>query len=147
MNNPVKELLKALNSFKEMPKAYHTIYGDSEKLKKCYPNLAIFDFISILSFNKGKKIMGKLSKIYLPDFDITIDEFKYNVFKYFKDCFKENNYSSNQQVIGKILELINSFPSNSTVLKYIKMVKQLIENKDQQYQAKIKLLIMIPLFE
>lgn len=143
-NNPARELLKVLNLFPEMKKTYKTIYGASEKLKKIYQNSVIFDYISILSYNKGQEHLDKLNTIFLPDFGKAINDFKNNTFNFFINCFKEKKFEDDQYVIEKILQLINDIPSNSLILKYIKMINPLLENKEQKYKVKIILLAMIP---
>lgn len=142
--DPMKELLKELNSFSELKKTYKTIYGASKQLKLLYPNAIIFDFISILSFNKGEDILKELEKIYLPDFPQTVSFFKNNAYIFFKNCLKEKKHLENKEVIEKMMELIREIPAKSLVLKYLNVLNPLLSNKESGYQVKIKLLIMIP---
>ena len=135
-------LLNVLNTIIESKKA--TIYGASKSLIKIYPNAVIFEFISILAYNKDKEILEQLKSISVLDFYKAITDFKIKAYNFFIDCVKEKKFEDNTIVVQKLLELINTIPSDSIVLKYINMIKPLIEMLDQTTQLKMKLYIMIP---
>ena len=140
--NIQKTLLNALNNIIGTNKK--TIYGVCKSLRDKYPNAAIFEFISILSFNKGNEIIKQLKSISLLDFFEIITNFKIKAFDFFLGCVKEKIYEDNKIVVEKFSEIINSIPTNSIVMKYINIIKPLIEMLDKITQIKMKLYIMIP---
>lgn len=142
--DPVKKLLKTLNSLAEIETTYKTLYEASNNLLNKYPDSTIFEFISILSYNKEKALLVKLNGIFLGNFYQEVSEFKYNAFKFFIYCIQNKNHLDNQYITQKILDLIGQINSNSFILKYIKMIDPLIKDKTKIYQTKIKLLVMIP---
>ena len=135
-------LLNALNSLLDIKKK--TIYGACKYLKKIYPNADIFEFISILSYNKGEEILKQMQNIYLGDFYQTITDFKIKAYSFFIDCVQGSSFEDNQKINEKLVELINSIVSNSFLWKYINMIRPLIDKLDQKNQLKMKLYIMIP---
>ena len=142
--DPVTKLLKILNSFPEIGKAYKTLYGASQRLLNMHPNSTVFEYISILSYNKEKELLEQLNEIYLGNFYQDISNFKFKAFQCFIDCIDKKRHLENEYVNQKILDLIGEISSSSFVLKYIKMIEPLIKEKDNIYQTKIKLLVMIP---
>ena len=142
--DPVTKLLKILNSFPEIGKAYKTLYGASQRLLNMHPNSTVFEYISILSYNKEKELLEQLNEIYLGNFYQDITNFKFKAFQCFIDCIDKKRHLENEYVNQKILDLIGEISSSSFVLKYIKMIEPLIKEKDNIYQTKIKLLVMIP---
>ena len=79
--NIPKTLLNTLNNIKGTNKK--TIYGVCKSLRDKYPNAAIFEFISILSFNKGNEIIEQLKSISTLGFLEIITNFKIKVFDFF----------------------------------------------------------------
>jgi len=142
--DPIGKLLKALNSFPEINKGFKTLYGVSKRLLDKYPNSVIFEFISILSYNKGEELLEQLNKIYLGDFYKDVANFKYKAFQFFIDCIEIKRHLENEYVAQKVLELIGQINADSFILKYTKMIEPLIKDKPIIYQTKIKLLVMIP---
>ena len=140
--NIQKTLLNALNNIIGTKKK--TIYGVSKSLRDKYPNAAIFEFISILSYNQGKEIIEQLKSISLLDFFEKITDFKIKAFEFFLGCVKGKIYEDNKIVVEKFSEIINSIPTDSLVMKYINIIKPLIEMSDKITQIKMKLYIMIP---
>ena len=141
-DNIQKTLLNALNNIIGTKK--RTIYGVSKSLRDKYPNAAIFEFISILSYNQGKEIIEQLKSISLLDFFEKITDFKIKAFEFFLGCVKGKIYEDNKIVVEKFSEIINSIPTDSLVMKYINIIKPLIEMSDKITQIKMKLYIMIP---
>ena len=141
-DNIQKTLLHALNNIIGTKKK--TIYGVSKSLRDKYPNAAIFEFISILSYNQGKEIIEQLKSISLLDFFEKITDFKIKAFEFFLGCVKGKIYEDNKIVVEKFSEIINSIPTDSLVMKYINIIKPLIEMLDKITQIKMKLYIMIP---
>lgn len=142
--DPIGKLLKALNSFPEINKGFKTLYGVSKRLLDKYPNSVIFEFISILSYNKGEELLEQLNTIYLGDFYKDVANFKYKAFQFFIDCIEIKRHLENEYVAQKVLELIGQINADSFILKYTKMIEPLIKDKPIIYQTKIKLLVMIP---
>lgn len=142
--DPIGKLLKALNSFPEINKGFKTLYGVSKRLLDKYPNSVIFEFISILSYNKGEELLKQLNNIYLGDFYKDVANFKYKAFQFFIDCIEIKRHLENEYVAQKVLELIGQINADSFILKYTKMIEPLIKDKPIIYQTKIKLLVMIP---
>lgn len=142
--DPIGKLLKALNSFPEINKGFKTLYGVSKRLLDKYPNSVIFEFISILSYNKGEELLKQLNRIYLGDFYKDVANFKYKAFQFFIDCIEIKRHLENEYVAQKVLELIGQINADSFILKYTKMIEPLIKDKPIIYQTKIKLLVMIP---
>ena len=140
--NIQKTLLNALNNIIGTKKK--TIYGVCKSLRDKYPNAAIFEFISILSFNQGNEIIEQLKSISILDFFEIITNFKIKTFEFFLGCIEGKIYEDNKIVVEKFSEIINTIPTNSIVMKYINIIKPLIEMLDKITQIKMKLYIMIP---
>jgi len=143
-SDPVGKLLKALNSFPEIDNKFKTLYGVSKRLLNKYPNSIIFEFISILSYNKEKELLEQLNKNYLGNLYQDVTNFKYKAFQFFIDCIEIKRHLENEYVAQKVLELIGQINADSFILKYTKMIEPLIKDKPIIYQTKIKLLVMIP---
>ena len=114
-DNIQKTLLNALNNIIGTKKK--TIYGVSKSLRDKYPNADFFE---------------------------KINDFTIKAFEFFLGCVKGKIYEDNKIVVEKFSEIINSIPTDSLVMKYINIIKPLIEMLDKITQIKMKLYIMIP---
>ena len=136
------DLLNVLNTISDSKKK--TIYGASTSLIKKYPNASIFEFILILSYNKDIEINDQLKSLSTLNFYNEITNFKIKAYTLFIDFIKGTKFEDNNKVVEKLSELINSIRHDSIVLKYINIIKPLIEGLNKKTQLKMKLYIMIP---
>ena len=136
------ELLNELNAILDKPEK--SIYKASILLAEKMPDIILFKYISILSYNKGKKILKNLNFLNTIHFYVDINDFKLIVFQFFINILKDKDYENDKKVIEEVSELIKLIPLKATVNKYFDMIAPITKEKEQKTQLKYKLFVMTP---
>ena len=137
------ELLEHLNKVNNSK--YDDIYKISTELIEKYPDLIIFNYIEITSYEKRTNLFMKLKKNIIPNFDIDLLVFKTNLYNLFNSSFSNEKYKDNEYIINETEKKINEISKNSYLKKFMNIISPLIESYSREEKIITNLLLLNPL--
>ena len=141
--NSYKELLGHLNSINNTK--YDDIYKVSTELIVKYPDLIIFNYIEITSYEKRTNLYMKLKKNIIPNFDMDLLVFKTNLYNVFNNSFSNGKYKENDYIMNETEKKINEISKNSYLKKFMNVIAPLIEGYSKEEKIITNLLLLNPL--
>ena len=138
-----KELLNNLNTVNNSK--YDDIYKISTELMEKFPDLIIFNYIEITSYEKRNKLYMKLKQNIIPNFDIDLLVFKTKLYNSYNNCFTNEKYKDNEYIKNETEKKINEISKNSYLKKFMNIIAPLIESYSREEKIITNLLLLNPL--
>ena len=104
-------------------KRFKSLYQISEYLKEEKPDIIIFDYIGIISYEENSLAYKGFTELTIPNFGKEMIRLQEDILTLFIDCVKNKKYIDNIYVSSSILQIFDKVPIKSTIKKYFAMIE------------------------
>ena len=115
-----KEILGLLNNLNNTKS--NDLNEVSKELKNKFPELLIFTYIDILSYEKKTKLYIQFRKNIIPNFDSDLLAFKINIYSLYSNTISNEKYKDNEYILKETEKVINEISKQSYLKKFIDMI-------------------------